>query len=151
MMMTVRLSSYATINVYAETMHNKYKRRKTMRVEVYFNLHKRVFSVRSVRSGRVILHTKNVHIRNPQFVVREGGRQRVLRERKKNVHAFVRGDATYFDDGKCPTLDNIGYNPFRYDSFVKMPDETPVRSAERAYMQVSDGGIPTIHAEGAEP
>ena len=122
-----------------------------MRVEVYFNLHKRVFSVRSVRSGRVILHTKNVHIRKPQFVVREGGRQRVLRERKKNVHAFVRGDATYFDDGKCPTLDNIGYNPFRYDSFVKMPDETPVRSAERAYMQVSDGGIPTIHAEGAEP
>ena len=122
-----------------------------MRVEVYFNLHKRVFSVRSVRSGRVIQHTKNVHIRNPQFVVREGGRQRVLRERKKNVHAFVRGDATYFDDGKCPTLDNIGYNPFRYDSFVKMPDETPVRSAERAYMQVSDGGIPTIHAEGAEP
>ena len=122
-----------------------------MRVEVYFNLHKRVFSVRSARSGRVILHTKNVHICNPQFVVREGGRQRVLRERKKNVHAFVRGDATYFDDGKCPTLDNIGYNPFRYDSFVKMPDETPVRSAERAYMQVSDGGIPTIHAEGVQP
>ena len=122
-----------------------------MRVEVYFNLHKRVFSVRSAKSGRVILHTKNVHINNPQFVVREGGRQRVLRERKKNVHAFVRGDATFFDDEKCPTLDNIGYNPFKYDSFVKMPDETPVRNAQRAYMQVSDGGIPTIYAEGARP
>ena len=62
-----------------------------MRVEVYFNLHKHVFSVRSARSGRVILHTDRVHIRNPEFVVRQGGRQRVLKERKKNVHAFVRG------------------------------------------------------------
>ena len=122
-----------------------------MRVEVYFNLHKHLFSVRSARSGRVILHTDKVHLRNPQFVVREGGRQRVLRERKKNVHAFVRGDATYFSNKDCPTLDTIGYNPFKYDSFVKMPDETPVHNAQRAYMQVSDGGIPTIHAEGAEP
>ena len=81
MMMMVRLSSCATTNAYAKTMHNKYKRRKTMRVEVYFNLHKHLFSVRSARSGRVILHTDRVHIHNPEFVVRQSGRQRVLKER----------------------------------------------------------------------
>jgi hypothetical protein len=133
-----------------------------MKVEVYFNLHKRVFSVRSCKTGRVIHHTKNVHIRDPQFVVREGGRQRVLRERKKNVHAFVRGYATYFEDGiqaeynyglalfERPTLDTIGYNPFMYDSFVKMPDETPVHQAERAWLNVNGNDMPTIQAEGVQ-
>ena len=76
-----------------------------MRVEVYFNLHKKVFSVRSVMTGRVILHTDKVHISNPKFVVRKSGRDKVLRERKKNVHAFVRGDATYFDDELSPMSD----------------------------------------------
>ena len=133
-----------------------------MKVEVYFNLHKRVFSVRSCKTGRVIHHTKNVHIRDPQFVVRGGGRQRVLRERKKNVHAFVRGYATYFEDGiqaeynyglalfERPTLDTIGYNPFMYDSFVKMPDETPVHQAERAWLNVNGNDMPTIQAEGVQ-
>ena len=159
MMMTVRLSSYAITNVYAKTTHNKYKRRKTMRVEVYFNLHKHLFSVRSARSGRVILHTDRVHIHNPEFVVRQGGRQRVLREGKKNVHAFVRGEATYFSKYDCPTLDNVGYNPYKYDSFVKWVDETPVRRAKRAYLSLEPRYNcphdtvyrPYIYAEGAEP
>ena len=140
-----------------------------MRVEVYFNLHKHLFSVRSARSGRVILHTDKVHLRNPEFVVRQGGRQRVLKERKKNVHAFVRGDATYFTDygvdllddadKKCPTLDNVMYNPYKYDSFVKLIDKTPVRKAKRAYLSLEPSTVlgdyvdmkPYIYAEGAEP
>ena len=125
-----------------------------MRVEVYFNLHKYVWSVRSARTGRVILHTDKVHIRNPEFVVRQAGRERVLREGKKNVHAFVRGEATYFDDfdyENRPMLDIIGYNPYKYVGFVKMPDEKFVRNADRAYMQVSEGGLPSVYAEGARP
>ena len=127
-----------------------------MRVEVYFNLHKHLYSVRSARSGRVILHTARVHIRNPQFVVRQGGRQRVLKERKKNVHAFVRGDITFFSDKDCPTLDNVGYNPYKYDSFIKLIDKTPVRKAKRAYLMMKPTLIepvyrPYIYAEGAEP
>lgn len=125
-----------------------------MRVEVYFNLHKYTWSVRSARTGRVILHTDKVHIRDPEFVVRQAGRERVLREGKKNVHAFVRGEATYFDDfdhENRPMLDIIGYNPYKYVGFVKMPDEKLVRNADRAYMQVSEGGVPSVYAEGARP
>jgi len=121
-----------------------------MKVEVYFNLHKRVFSVRSCKTGRVIHHTKNVHIRDPQFVVREGGRQRVLRERKKNVHAFVRGNLTAFKDSPSYLADTIGYNPFKYDSFVKMPDEAPVYKAFRAWLNVNGNDMPTIQAEGVQ-
>ena len=120
--------------------------------EVYFNLHKHTFSVRSSRSGRVIIHTDCVHIKNPKFVVRQSGRNRVLREGKKNVHAFVRGEIrpfTDFDYENCPTLDVVTYNPYKYVGFVKMPDEKLVHNAEHAYMQISDDGVPSIHAEGA--
>ena len=127
-----------------------------MKVEVYFNLHKRVFSVRSCKTGRVIHHAKDVHIVNPKFVVREGGRQRVLRERKKNVHAFVRGDTYWFEPTlfhryeDCPTLDTIGYNPYKYDSFVNVTDEAPVYKAFRAWLNVDDNNVPTIQAEGVQ-
>ena len=124
-----------------------------MKVEVYFNLHKRVFSVRSCKTGRVVHHTKNVHIRDPQFVVREGGRQRVLRERKKNVHAFVRGNLTAFKDNPSRLADTIGYNPYKYDSFVNVTDEEPVYKAFRAWLNVRryfGRDVPKIQAEGVQ-
>ena len=124
-----------------------------MRVEVYFNLHKRVFSVRSCKTGRVIHHAKDVHIVNPKFVVREGGRQRVLRERKKNVHAFVRGNLTTFKDNPSRLADTIGYNPYKYDSFVNVTDEEPVYKAFRAWLNVRryfGRDVPKIQAEGVQ-
>jgi len=120
-----------------------------MRVEVYFNLHKHTFSVRSCKTGRVIGHTDEVHISNPTFVVRKAGRERVLRERKKNVHAFVRGDVTLFSDTNRPTLDTLTYNPYKYASFVDKQTEEPVYKASRAWLTVTDK-IPTIQAEGVQ-
>ena len=120
-----------------------------MRVEVYFNLHKKTFSVRSCRTGRVIHHTDKVDIANPEFVVRKAGRERVLREGKKNVHAFVRGDVTFFNLMYRPTLDTLTYNPYKYASFVDKQTEEPVYKASRAWLTVTDK-IPTIQAEGVQ-
>lgn len=132
-----------------------------MRVEVYFNLHKHVFSVRQCSTGRVILHTDKVHIRNPQFVVRKSGRDRVLREGKKNVHAFVRGEIAHFDDFNPDYLNYslVSYNPYKFDTFVDVCDTTPVRTAKRAVLEVRqvkpyslDGEYynrPYLYAEGA--
>ena len=120
-----------------------------MRVEVYFNLHKKTFSVRSCRTGRVMIHTDEVHIENPEFVVHQAGRNRVLSEGRKNVHAFVRGDATYFGDTNRPTLDTLTYNPYKYASFVDRQTEEPVYKASRAWLSVTDK-IPTIQAEGVQ-
>lgn len=122
-----------------------------MRVEVYFNLHKKVFSVRRCSTGRVIMHSDHVHIRNPEFVVRKAGRERVLREGKKNVHAFVRGEITHFDDFFNKTLPNysrVMYNPYKYESFVDAHDKSPVHSADRAMLEVQQGKKPNIYAEG---
>jgi len=120
-----------------------------MRVEVYFNLHKKTFSVRSAKSGKVLLHTDEVHIENPEFVVRQSGRNRVLSEGRKNVHAFVRGDATFFRYTNRPMLDTLTYNPYKYASFVNKQTEEPVYKASRAWLTVTDK-IPTIQAEGVQ-
>ena len=135
-----------------------------MRVEVYFNLHKYIWSVRSAKTGRVILHTDKVHIRNPEFVVRQAGRNRVLREGKKNVHAFVRCEATYFDDFDPEYHPNyldytlVSYNPYKFDTFVDVHDTTPVRTAKRAFLQLQPSMVvgdwrdrPYLYAEGARP
>lgn len=131
-----------------------------MRVEVYFNLHKKTFSVRSARSGRVLLHTDEVHIDNPTFVVRKAGRERVLREGKKNVHAFVRGDITVFNDFNPDRLDYtlVSYNPYKFDTFVDVTDTRPVRVAKRAVLRIQPSMVvyntvnrPYLYAEGAKP
>ena len=129
-----------------------------MRVEVYFNLHKYIFSVRQCSTGRVILHSAKVHIRDPEFVVRKSGRDRVLREGKKNVHAFVRGEISYFPDfdpeHHPDYLDYtlVSYNPYKFDTFVDVYDMTPVRTAKRAMLELQPTGPidrPYLYAEGA--
>jgi len=68
--------------------------------------------------GRVIDHAPRVDLLNAKFVVRPAGRARVIREKRKNVHAFVEGDMVHYS-----LLDNysrvgkIEYNPYRSGSF----------------------------------
>lgn len=120
-----------------------------MKVEVYFNLHKKLFSVRSVATGRVMFHTYEVCIDNPKFVVRKAGRDKVLRERKKNVHAFVRGDIRHYPEKLSPTLDltkAVSYNPYKAGHFVNKATDEPVYTASCAFMQIGDDTKPTIKA-----
>ncbi len=102
------------------------------KIEVYWNLHKHCFSVRSCKTGRVIAHAKAVDIKDAKFVVRQSGRRKVLQEKKKNVHAFVRG---YLAPMGFP-LSEIGqhgyatYNPYKYDSFVDTATKEPLDKAK---------------------
>lgn len=89
------------------------------RVRVYFNLHKLLFSVqeKGENGWRVVRHTNNITLRDVRFKVSEAGRQRVLREKRKNVHAFVEGYvSTSSFDCKSPVV--IKYNPYRAGSFT---------------------------------
>ena len=116
-----------------------------MRVEVYFNLHKKLFSVRDCKTGRVVHHTYNIWIEDPVFVVRKAGRERVLREKKKNVHAFVRGtwmqDLLIEDAQKifdhCGVSKEVTYNPYKYDSFVTKHDAKAIDFGKLASLTCS--------------
>jgi len=120
-----------------------------MRVEVYFNLHKRMFSVRALEGenkGRVVDHLPECAVRDAKFVVSEAGRQRVLREKCKNVHAYVRGELvedSQSDDyiktvaklaNDAGTLRTVKYNPYMYNSFVEVDTEEPIYEAGACLM-----------------
>lgn len=68
-----------------------------MKVDVYKNLNKSremgkpIYSIRDPKTKRVICWTDKVFLSSVEFIVSKSGRNRVLREKRKNVHAFVRG------------------------------------------------------------
>lgn len=111
-----------------------------MKVFVYFNLHKQVFSVKALEGddkGKVIAHRNEVTLSNVRFKVSEAGRQRVLRERRKNVHAGVVGEWTDVIDQKICKKSKISvtYNPYKYNSFVLYDNRQPVLTARHAYLK----------------
>ncbi len=60
-------------------------------VDVYRNLHTGGYSVRDVKSRRVIAHVRSIVLMFATFVCRQAGRALVRMTGRKNVHAFVRG------------------------------------------------------------
>lgn len=117
---------------------------KTKPIDVYYNLHKKKLSLRSrSKNRRVIAHRDSILMTDCSFVVSEAGRQRVLRERRKNVHAVVRGEwVEEFDWGRFGqgklfpadlSLDDmhlVKYNPYRGSTFVTFGDGEPVMKAK---------------------
>ena len=113
-----------------------------MRVEVYRNLHSNCWSVRNARTGRVIFHANDISLMNATFVVQPAGRARVLRENRKNVHAFIKGMLLVskllpLEDEPIPGT-QVTYNPYRYSSFVIKATEEPVTAA--SYVRLTDTG-----------
>jgi len=127
-----------------------------MKVFIYFNLHRKCFSVKALegaKKGRVVAHVSDAIVYNPTFKVSEAGRQRVLRERKKNVHAGVVGQwfEGEFNAKRCAELMEytgraVTYNPYRFDSFVYKNTETPINDQPRVAALHSDGVKASIFA-----
>ncbi len=81
--------------------------------------------------GRVIQHVDFCILRNVQFVVRQGGRNKVLQTRRKGVHAFVKGEVVE-DWADLPKMAFITYNPYLYSSFVLEYDKQPIYYSDMA-------------------
>jgi hypothetical protein len=107
-----------------------------MRVYVYYNLHKHLFSVRALEGenkGRVVAHVKHISLEDVVFKVSKAGRARVLREQRKNVHAGARG--TWVVGANEPhSLTQVTYNPYLYSTFVQADTLEPVYNASYAYL-----------------
>jgi len=110
-----------------------------MKVAVYWNLHKDCFSIQSREKenyGKVIAHIDSVALIKPKFVVRQAGREKVLKEGNKNVHAFVVG---HLDDAIFTIMHGPGklvtYNPYKYNSFVNKATKKPIEQANYVRMK----------------
>ena len=92
---------------------------KTDRVRVYYNLHKKCFSIQDYKTGLVTKHTNQLNLSNAMFVVRKSGNERVRSEGKKNVHAFVNGivNDKPSDTNSFHNSYRVRYNPYEMDYF----------------------------------
>lgn len=109
-----------------------------MRVQVYWNITKRIWSVRDKATGRVIRHDSCLRLKDCKFTVQPGGRARVLREKVKNIHAFVEGEIEppwHNLFGEIPdNAESVTYNPYKHETFVKRADGTAVHRAPEALL-----------------
>ncbi len=105
-----------------------------IRVRTYWNLHKRCFSVQSRETRRVIAHLPSLFLTDVKFIVYEHARQRVLREKKKNVHAFVEGNTQErWINLQGFNIQPVFYNPYKMDSF-QTAEGVAVKAADLVYL-----------------
>ena len=105
----------------------------TKKVRVYRNLHKKCVSVK--QGGIVRCHATNVVLKDCKFIVSEAGQQRVRKEGRKNVHAFIEG---YVKSARIVNkmLDfgwnTVSYDPYHVDHWVlsNVPYDEYVDTAE---------------------
>jgi len=122
-----------------------------MKVFVYYNLRKKVWSLKAADGrlkGLVIGHAERVRLHDATFKVSLAGNARVRREGRKNVHAGVEGRLVGVA-GWVPAYDNlqidvcpyhieamegwlreygerVTYNPYKHTTFVTRENEEPV-------------------------
>ena len=88
------------------------------KVEVYFNLHKKCWSIR--QAGVPVVHSDFVEIKEPQFVVQQGGYL------TKRVSIFPKRQKL------------VTYNPYKHTSFVERGTDKPICNAEYAVLDITD-------------
>lgn len=97
------------------------------RVRVYRNLHKKCFSVKCMKTGLVIAHVNEITLTDATFPVSQAGRNRVLKEKRKNVHAFIQGIV----DNNTLVYGNtkVCYNPYKRGNFFYCSNGREIKSA----------------------
>lgn len=140
-----------------------------MKVFVYCNTRNpknRLLSVKALEGehkGKVVATVEQIRLCGAEFKVSEAGRQRVLRTRRKSVHAGVVGQVEALWGATIRReLDNrtikglaickpflpmdgvpVRYNPYETATFVRADNGAPIKRAARVQLEVC-----TMLAEG---
>ena len=113
----------------------------TKPVKVYKNLTNGKWSIK--QGNHVVAHADELFLRDPYFEVNENGRQRVIRERKKYVHAYICGmldtDITDVVGGS-----QITYNPYHNSTFVRRTTGEPVYELPKHIAKVGHTGVSVV-------
>lgn len=107
-------------------------------VEVYRNLKNNKFSVRV--KGVVVGYVDEIKLENVKTKVGKAGRDRVLRESQKNVHAFICGTVIEDFNIEDQTLDQLFYNPYEVDRWV-MKSHRNIHIASTNYVWMRYGQV----------
>ena len=113
--------------------------------KIYWNLHKKCWSVKPVFRGGKVDHAYVVAMEDVRLVVQPAGRERARREGKKNVHAYAKGiivkrienqphDSTVgmlVQTALAAEWRRVTYNPYEHNTFVDVGNGRPVRRAAK--------------------
>lgn len=98
----------------------RYKIDYSKPVQVYRNLHKGCWSVK--QNGLVKAHSDDITMFDCEFLVNQNNRLKVIREKRKNVHAFVKGILSKYchkhDHRRWGKVKSISYNPYKLIVFM---------------------------------
>lgn len=106
-------------------------------VKVYFNFVKQVWSI---LQGKVKAHADYVCLSDATFQVSERGRQRTINNRRKTVHAYIKGFVVLQPAKVLYSLDEpwdeVKYNPYFNSTFITN-NGVAVKSAKFVDMDAS--------------
>jgi hypothetical protein len=106
-----------------------------MNVFIYRNLHTKTWSVKFKK--KVISHPKEILVKNATFFVSQKIRARVFKNKRKEVHAGVKGELIpIFSKDEIPFSEmiQVTYNPYLYDSFVGKSDLKKIEKSDLVFM-----------------
>jgi len=93
-----------------------------------------VFSIK--QGSHVVAHTSELTLNNVSFHVGQAGRERCLKEKQRNVHAWVIGTI----NGSIIECDNtIYYNPYKTNSFISTKDGSKIDHTD--FLTIKDNTI----------
>jgi ppGpp synthetase/RelA/SpoT-type nucleotidyltranferase len=110
-------------------------------VESYLNLNVRdrvAYSVRNKKTREVTAVVPSIVLEDVSFRVSEAGRQRVLKEKRKNVHAWVSGEYAGKSTRANVKWRGMRYNPYETKSFVDRKTGRKLTHAD--YVKLSPSG-----------
>ncbi len=109
-----------------------------LKYAVYWNSHKKTYSIKSLKENKVVNYSNDMIMKNVKFVVNQKGRTRVLRENRKNVHAYIMGEIVcYNTNHRVFGGEKVFYNPYKHIGFT-LENGNTIMSAEYVYLNVRD-------------
>lgn len=104
-------------------------------VKVYRNLTKKCYSIADAKTGIVLAYADYVSLRDVKCKVSEAGRQRVIKQKKKYVHAFMVGS---FQGGQYGLTGSdlqkeVSYNPYKFGFFYDKETGKEIQEASLAH------------------
>lgn len=110
-----------------------------MNVFCYRNLNRKgvVWSVKNTKSGLVVDRASEVILMDVTLKVSQAGRARVIKNKRRNVHAGVQGKRV--KAAPRGLWRRVTYDPYKNDTFVGWFSKKPVHSA--GYAKLTQQGL----------
>lgn len=101
-------------------------------IRIYRNLNNGTMSVQAKegKSWKVVGHVTEAIVSGVVFKIQEGGRQRVIRDQCKNVHAWGEGVLLSRVDESILAPIPLGYNPYTDSTFLQRGTQHPIHTCK---------------------